>query len=209
MKYDQVTKSLRQAYDAAATERERAEESPWKLEERTRYLTRLEQEGRHRLLEVGAGTGVHGKWFADRGLTVVCTDLSPELVKLCRAKGLEAHVMDFLALDLPGAFEAVFAMNCLLHVPRENFRSALVSIARTLEPGGLFYLGQYGGQDLEGEFEGDHYTPKRFFSRWTDAALRGELEREFEIVDFHRVSLGEDRADAGHFQSFTCRNVRT
>src|SRR5687767_2691104 len=116
--YAEVTDALRIAYDGRAAVRDTGRISPWKVEERNRFLALLQQEGRHSLLEVGAGTGVHGQFFQEQGLEVVCTDLAPEHVRICREKGLTAHVMDFLSLDFGGrTFDAVFAMNCLLHVP--------------------------------------------------------------------------------------------
>ena len=41
------------------------------------------------MLEIGAGTGIHGLFFQQNELAVVSTDLSAEMVRLCRAKGLE------------------------------------------------------------------------------------------------------------------------
>jgi SAM-dependent methyltransferase len=203
--YYRVLPGLRAAYDAAAEERERAGDTPWKLRERQLFLERLRAERRTELLEVGAGTGIHGRWFADQGISVVCTDLSPALVEICRAKGLEAYEMDFLRLaSLGRSFPAAFAMNCLLHVPKADFAAALRSIASTIEPGGLFYLGQYGGTDSEGTYEEDHYVPKRFFSRWTDAGLQYAVSEVFRVEDFHRVDLaGLPRSE--HCQSLTLR----
>ena len=75
--------------------------SDWKVEERGRFLSLLQAEGKRRLLEIGAGAGHHARFFQDSGLEVVCTDLSPELVRLCQEKGLTAYVMDFMGLDFP------------------------------------------------------------------------------------------------------------
>ena len=67
------------------------------------------------------------------------------MVERCRAKGIEAHVMDFLHLDFPaGSFDAVFAMNCLLHVPNQDLPAVLAAV-RSIRPGGLFFVGVYGG----------------------------------------------------------------
>ena len=92
--YNQTTANLRQSYDRTAEERDQYKIAPWKIEERARFLALLQKEGKRNLLEIGAGTGQHGKFFQDNGLTVVCTDLSPEMVRLCRAKGLAAYTMD-------------------------------------------------------------------------------------------------------------------
>ena len=56
--------------------------------------------GARRLIEIGAGTGIHGRWFADQGVDVVSTDASAGMVEACRALGLAAEQVDVLNLDL-------------------------------------------------------------------------------------------------------------
>jgi Methyltransferase domain len=65
------------------------------------FLRRLQQEGRRRLLEVGAGTGQDSVFLAAAGLQVTATDMSPDMVSYWRAKGLDAHVMDLSPAGLP------------------------------------------------------------------------------------------------------------
>lgn len=201
--YDDLLDSLREAYAAKVDERQRAGVQDWKQPEREAFLARLRDEQRVTLLEVGAGTGVHGRYFADEGLDVVCTDLSPVMVDACRANGLEAHVQDFLHLDLGRSFDAAFAMNCLLHVPIADLPRALERIAAQLTPGGLFFWGQYGGVTEEGTREQDDYEPKRFFSSVTDEQLVELASAAFDIVDFHAVDIGWE--GGLHFQSATLR----
>ncbi len=191
-RYAEVIDALRTAYDGNASGRDTGRTSAWKVEERNRFLELLRSEGRRSLLEVGAGTGVHGLFFQEQGIEVVCTDLAPEHVRICQQKGLTAYAMDFLSLDFGGRmFDAVFAMNCLLHVPRASLGDVLRSIRGVLAPGGLFYLGQYGGYDHEGPFETDrYYTPPRYFSMLTDEAMQSATSEVFEQVDFRKVLVG-------------------
>ncbi|MFA6110368.1 MAG: class I SAM-dependent methyltransferase [Candidatus Latescibacterota bacterium] len=134
-----LTEALKQAYGAKARERDGAMVAPWKLEERARFLAELRQSGSRLLLELGSGPGHDGRFFLEHGLSVVCIDLCPEMVMLCRVKGLEAYEMDVLRLDFPAAsFDAVFALNSLLHVPKASIRAVLQGIHRILRPGGLF-----------------------------------------------------------------------
>src|SRR5690348_11795635 len=117
-RYDDVLDPLRAAYDARASWRDGLTREPWKLAERQAFGDRLAPGAR--LLEIGAGPGHDSTYFQDEGFAVVAADLSPAMVEICRSKGIEAHVMDFLHLDFPdGSFDAVFAMNCLLHVPND------------------------------------------------------------------------------------------
>ncbi|MFG1680445.1 class I SAM-dependent methyltransferase [Nonomuraea sp. NPDC049269] len=203
VRYDDVIGSLRAAYDGSAKRRDGSGKQPWKLAERAAFLSRVQDSGGRRLLEVGAGTGQDSAYFQDNGLDVVAVDLSPAMVDLCREKGIEAHVRDFLHLDFaPESFDAVYALNCLLHVPNGDLPTVLDAIHALLRPGGLVFLGVYGGGTLHGEgpFEGDDHEPPRFFAFRTDEELQEFASRSFEIVDFHGVGSDELR-----FQSLTLR----
>ncbi len=194
-----LSDSLREAYDRAADKREQGTMPPWKMQEREQFLSRLTEEGKCRLLEIGAGTGKDGEFFQAHGLQVVCIDLSPENVRLCRGKGLTALEMDVLNLDFPvGSFDAVYASNCLLHVPKAHLQAVLVRIREVLKPGGLFYYGVYGGIESEGVYEGDDYAPKRFFALYDDEHIQKIAAAFFDLLSFRSVATGQPEL---HFQS--------
>ncbi|RZU51893.1 methyltransferase family protein [Krasilnikovia cinnamomea] len=196
--YDEVTARLRSSYDAGAELRDGMDKQYWKLAEREAFLDRLRAIGARTLLEIGAGTGEDGLFFRDEGgLRVVVVDLAPAMVERCRAKGLEAYVRDFLNLGFPAsAFDAVYAMNSLLHVPNADLGAALRAVRDVLEPGGLGYLGMYGGQAAQGVAEDDVQEPTRFFAFRTDEQILRAAAAAFEIVDFHTVTDGEIRFQA-------------
>lgn len=195
--------SLRDTYNQHAKEREQSVIEPWKEQERAGFLAALMEEGCKSLLEIGAGTGRDSLFFAQNGLEVFATDMSDEMVGLCLDKGLRANQMDFYNLEFAnGEFDAVYALNCLLHVPKADLSDVLTEIQRVLKPGGLFFCGVYGGQDSEGVWEHDIYEPKRFFSLYLDEDIVPIFERKFEIVDFHTVPMGDGKL---HFQSLTVR----
>lgn len=202
VRYDEVLDPLRQAYDTGAAWRDGLTKQPWKVAERQAFMDRLASGAR--LLEVGAGTGQDSAFFQQEGLVVVAADLSPVMVEHCRAKGIDAHVMDFLHLDVPaGSFDAVFAMNCLLHVPNHDLPAVLTAIRAVLRPGGLYFVGVYGGNEsTEGPSDGDQHVPPRFFSWRTDEQLLGfATDARFDVVDFHLVDTGRGYS----FQSLTLR----
>lgn len=202
--YAQIIEQLRPAYDQSAADRDAGEKSAWKLDERRAFLERLRAEGSTRLLEIGAGTGQDSLFFQEQGLGVVATDFSPAMVARCRAKGLDAHVMDFLSLDFPpGSFDAGYAFNCLLHVPNADLPAVLTGIRRVLAPGALLYMGMYGGNDFEGVRPDDWHEPARFFSFRSDDRLLRLISPHFEFIDFHVVS--DERL---HFQALTLRVPR-
>jgi SAM-dependent methyltransferase len=199
VRYVDLVDSLRAAYDGGAARRDRMEKTPWKLDERARFMARLRERHCTRLLEIGAGTGQDSLFFQDHGLDVVATDLSPAMVSRCREKGLDARVMDFLHLDFSSeSFDAVYALNCLLHVPNADLPVVLQAIRAMLRPGGLFFLGVYGGQGDEGIAEDDVHDPPRFFSLRTDEQIQQLARQSFDIVDFHTIEHDEI-----HFQSLT------
>ena len=204
--HGQVVDDLRSAYDRMARERERTDTALWKAAERDRFLALLVKEQKANLLEIGAGTGKDGKFFKDSGLQVVCTDISPENIKLCRQKGLVAHVMDFLHLDFSDAsFDAAYAMNCLLHVPSDDLPKALREIQDVLRPDGLFYLGQYGGREHEGLSDRGGYDPPRFYSYHSDDEIQKIVSKFFKVISFEQVAIDSDDADRDHFQALILR----
>jgi SAM-dependent methyltransferase len=198
--------TLKQAYGAKAHERDEATPAPWKVEECVRFVSELKQRGMSRLLEVGSGPGHDGRRFLEQGLSVVCIDLCPEMVMRCRAKGLEAYEMDVLYLDFPAAsFDAVFALNSLLHVPKASIRAALEGIRRVLRPGGLFYWGVWGGEDTEGPWLQDSYEPRRFFSLYLDQQIIQLAAETFDVLSFRRLEPGS--RGRTHFQSMILRRT--
>jgi SAM-dependent methyltransferase len=205
IRYDEVLGPLREAYDGGAAWRDGRTKEPWKLAERQSFRERLAPGAR--LLEIGAGTGQDSSYFQHEGFAVVAADLSAAMVERCRAKGIEAHVMDFLRLDFPaGSFDAVYAMNCLLHVPNHDLPAVLAVVRAILRPGGLFFLGVYGANDAsestEGPVDDDKHVPPRFFSWRTDERLLAfAADARFDVVDFHPVDTGR----GNRFQSLTLR----
>jgi SAM-dependent methyltransferase len=202
-RYDDVLGPLREAYDARASWRDGKTKDPWKVAERKAFRDRLAPGAR--VLEIGAGTGHDSAYFREEGFTAVATDLPPVNVEHCRSKGIEAHVMDFLHLSFPaGSFDAVYAMNCLLHVPNRDLPAVLEAIRAVLRPGGLFFIGVYGAaESAEGPAD-DDYDPPRFFSWRTDDQLLGFATACFEVVDFHPLYVG----NSYQFQSLTLRRSR-
>lgn len=199
-----VKRNLLVYYDQTAVVRDERGIADWKAAERGHFLALLQAEGKRRLLEIGAGPGQDSLFFQQHGLAVVCTDLSPQMVALCRQKNLTAHVMDFYHLNFPAAsFDAVFALNCLLHVPKPDLPQVLAQIQRVLCPGGLFYFGVYGGKEHGGIWRDDPHEPKRYFSFYLDEQIQQAVTPFFTLVSFHVVRL--ENVDDHYFQSMIWR----
>lgn len=137
------------------------------------------------VVDLGSGPGTDSLELSRRGLEVVCVDISEEMVKACRDKGLEAHQMDFYHLDFPAkSFDGAWMAFALLHVPKEDADLVLEQVWRILKNKGRFYLALYEG---EGEKEvpsvgapgTEHKVFKAFYREEEIAEL---LSRYFEIT---------------------------
>lgn len=201
---NQIQQDLIEAYDRAVDQRDKADVSDWKKMEREKFLRLLRDEDKTSLVDIGSGPGVHAMYFHEQGIEVTCLDLSPDMVARCDEKGLQAYLCD--VMDLPSlgmTFDSAFAMNSLLHLPRAQIPGALMAIQEILTPRGLFYWGQYGGQQHEGAIEDDQYQPKRFYSLLEDKQIKAEASRIFKLEVFNPIRFEDDRAF--HFQSLISR----
>jgi len=203
MSTNDIKKILIEAYNHHAQQREGNSIDEWKIQVRKDFLSLLETNHKKSLLELGPGTGKDSKFFSDHGLDVTCIDLSPEMVRFCKQKGLAARVMDMTNMEFESnAFDAVYSFNSLLHIPKAEFSLVLENVKRVLRPAGLFFLGMYGGLEFEGIWERDSYTPKRFFSFHTDEQIQHLTTQQFDLLAFKRIDFESN--DLG-FQSLILR----
>lgn len=191
------------AYNLQAEQRDKIQIEAWKRDERGHFLSLLKIESKQMLLEIGAGHGRDSLYFQKQGFSVTGIDISPVMVNLCRQKGVTAFIMDVVNLEFEhSSFDAVYALNSFLHLSKKEFPVALENVCEVMQPGGLFYLGMYGGVEFEGVWEGDHYTPKRFFSFHTSETLKQNLSNWFETIYFQELIFGEEQMN---FQSVILR----
>ncbi len=89
-----------------------------------------------RVLEVGGGEGeLAERMQRDLGAEVSFVDLSPRMVELARARGVDAREGDVQQLPFAdGSFDTVVSAWMLYHVP--DLDAGLAEIARVLVPGG-------------------------------------------------------------------------
>jgi len=89
-----------------------------------------------RILDLGCGEGALAAKIAARGATVVGVDASAEQIAACRARGIDARVMDGAHLSFAGEFDAVFS-NAALHWIKDA-DGVIDGAWRALKPGGRF-----------------------------------------------------------------------
>jgi SAM-dependent methyltransferase len=198
-----LKENLRDFYNADAQGRNARGKDDFKIAHRQAFCDMVIGEAKKTLLELGAGTGHDSEYFAGRGLDVTAVDLSPEMVKLCREKGINAHELDFYNLQtLNKKFDCVWAVNSLLHVPKADLRRVLTGISDVLNENGLFYMGVWGGKDSEHEWVLEEVCEKpRFFSFFSEEKLKEAVESVFEIISFEQIET--PRGDL--FQATTMR----
>ncbi|MFQ5425527.1 MAG: class I SAM-dependent methyltransferase [Gaiellales bacterium] len=90
-----------------------------------------------RALDVGCGEGALAARMAADGIVVRAVDLSPAMVELAAARGVDALVASVESLPFDDAtFDCVVAAWMLYHAP--DLELALAEITRVLAPGGRF-----------------------------------------------------------------------
>ena len=196
------TDGLVNSYEKYAHERASYSPDAFKVRERSEFLKFLQNEGRETLLEIGCGHGQDAQFFQDQGFQVLAVDNTPTMVKLTAEKGVTARLLDCYNLDeISEHFDAVYTMNCLLHIPKRDFDQVLDLISERLNENGLMYLGIWGDKNFEGIWEHDRYEPKRFFSFWKTEALLEVLQRLFRLEYYRRLEPHKGRI----FNSFIVR----
>lgn len=198
----QFTDVLVNSYEKYAHERASHSPDEFKVQERAEFLKFLRAEERKTLLEIGCGPGWDAQFFQSQGFRVLAVDNAPTMVELTAEKGITAQVLDCYDLDqINECFDAVYTLNCLLHIPKQDIDRILHLISRRLNDSGLMYLGLWGDENFEGILEQDIYEPKRFFSFWEAEALLEVLQRFFRLEYYRRLEPHEGRI----FNSFIVR----
>jgi SAM-dependent methyltransferase len=117
----------------------------------SRYLpTSLDSAQPLRILDIGGGPGRYSFWLVEQGHKVTLADLSPDLLKIARAKSDESHtqleaVVEADACDLSawptGYFDAVLSLGPFYHLPDAADRDrAAGELGRVLRPGGVAFV---------------------------------------------------------------------
>ncbi len=187
VRYDDVLGPLRAAYDGGATWRDGLDKEQWKLAERQAFRERLAP-ARLRLISHGASRSARATGAAiKRSAPGTCADAS-SMRAFLHARGPVA---------LRRGVRAVPRCASTHDLPAVLARSSI------LRPGGLFFVGVYGGNEsAEGPIDDDEHVPPRFFSFRTDEQLLGfAASAHFDVVDFHPVDTGRGY----RFQSLTLR----
>lgn len=158
-----------------------------------------------KVLDLGSGPGIHSLAFKEQGLDVLCFDISEEMVKLCRDKGLEAIVGDFENIPFPNkTFDGIWAYTSLLHTTRNKFPIVLAKIKAILKPKGIFGLAMKEGIGEDFRTSDKNNSSSRWFALYKDNEIRSCLkDLDFEILSSSRSEVSKHQV----FLDYLCRKL--
>lgn len=157
-------------------------------------VLRLHFADRHRVLEIGSGTGQHAVFFAPAfpAATWQTSDVAENLpgIRMWLDEAALPNLPPPLVLDVTDTwpdvrFDAVFSANALHIMPWSAVERFFAGVGRVLEPDGV--LAVYGPFNYRGTYTSDS---NRDFDGWLKqrSALSGI--RDFEAVDQLARSIG-------------------
>lgn len=154
-----------------------AEFQPDPLESETWHtLVRLLGEPRGTLVDVGCGTGSYAAGLAERGWDVTGVDLSGDMLRRARAKGVRVLQADATALPCEdAAFDA--AVSLFTHTDVDDFAGLVQEVVRVLRPGAPFvyvgvhpcFVGPHSVYDVDREAPELHPGWYRLTGRYDEA----------------------------------------
>ena len=109
MQTEIIKSNLREYYNKEAPLRNFNDKDEWKISQRSDFCNLIKSENKKTLLEIGAGTGDDSVFFMKSGLKVTAVDLSPEMVRICIEKSIEAYELDFYKDSV--SFESGYAFD--------------------------------------------------------------------------------------------------
>lgn len=107
------------------------------------FLLRGLGSGLQAALEIGCGKGEFSQRLAQRSERVLALDLSPEMIRIARARSahltnVEFQIADVMPYDLPReGFDCIATIATLHHLP---LREALLKMKAALKPGGVLLI---------------------------------------------------------------------
>jgi SAM-dependent methyltransferase len=122
------------------------------------------------VLELGSGPGRDALALEAAGLIVHRTDGAESFVERFHRDGFQARVLNVLAEDFGGPFDAIFANAVLLHVPRAQLTSVLATAFRATRVGGVLVASFKKG--VGDEWSTRKLEAPRHFTYWQEDELQ-------------------------------------
>jgi ubiquinone/menaquinone biosynthesis C-methylase UbiE len=159
------------------------------------------------VLEVGCGMGeLAERMLETLDAEVIAVDVSPRMVELTQARGVDARLADVQQLPFAdGEFDVVVAAWMLYHVP--DLDLGLREIHRVLRPGGRLVAATFGEDNLQEAWDliGDDDTKAHTF---TIEKATSRLAPWFERVERRDASGTIVFPDREEFRSYVSASIR-
>jgi len=173
------------AYDNSAEIYAKKFKDLLELDRRSEFLEFLRLLKGNKILDLGCGAGEHSLYFKQKGLEVTAIDLSEQMIKLTKEKGINAIKMDIEDLKFSSdTFDGIWAVSSLIHVDKGRIADVVVKLRKILRKDGIMFVCLTEGK---GEGLKIDETGKRFFSYWEKESALKEFQDDFEILTFERV----------------------
>jgi SAM-dependent methyltransferase len=140
-----------------------------------------------KILDLGAGPGNHAAYFKSCGYDVTCFDISEEMLRLCREKGLNSVKGDIEKIDFVEEFDGIWAYASLLHVPKNKVADVLNKMAKATKKDGVIGIALKEGKGEDYEEDERYPGTKRWFSYYQQE----ELESLFDEAGFDFLDNGK------------------
>jgi len=161
-----------------------------------KFLKFLPDSDEFSILDIGCGSGDAAAYVSERlankfkKLNLIGIDISAGMLRKAKEKGVTTLQMDIEHLAfVPESFDACWAMNSLLHLPKSNVPKVINQIVNILKPRGTLFVSM-----KKGEGEGFVEAPEleqRFYSFWQKDEFL-DLTEDFELLDFDETKRADN-----------------
>jgi ubiquinone/menaquinone biosynthesis C-methylase UbiE len=161
------------------------------IKERPEFQKFIELINGKKILDLGCGPGYNSVYFQDKGLEVTAIDLSEEMIKLCKEKGLNASVMDIENLKFQDKiFDGIWATTSLLHIPKLKLKNVIEKLNLILKDSGIIHICIKEGK---GERLIEYsQNSSRFFSFWEEDEIIEFCKDYFSLIEKQKQKIEKD-----------------
>ncbi|MGH7240157.1 MAG: class I SAM-dependent methyltransferase [Candidatus Saccharimonadales bacterium] len=144
-----------------------------------------------RVVEIGCGDGRDAKEIVKRTGWYLGFDISRALIELAREHVPEGkfEVADAAIFEFPEKLDIIFAFASLLHLNKNEIRGVFRRAAKTLNPGGIFYISSKYSPAYEEGIKEDQYG-KRLFYFYNAKIIQKLAGTNYEVVKTWREIHG-------------------
>jgi 2-polyprenyl-3-methyl-5-hydroxy-6-metoxy-1,4-benzoquinol methylase len=136
-----------------------------------------------KIIELGSAHGRDAKFFCEKDLNTLCTDVIEVAILELQKNGFDAEYYDYnteFKSEWLNNFDAIFANAVLLHAKRENINQILTRLCLVIKKDGLFALSLKIGKGEEISFE--KMPLGRFFTYYTIETFSTFVPENLELV---------------------------